>query len=132
MWIEGFCGCIGMVSVQTAELWGIRHGFKLAREKGWRNVDIETNSINANELINGDSEVEHHPDKILIEDCRTMLRKSNYKFVHILREGNKCADTLARYKDLQSEREVRILIPPNKVVKYMIADLQITMFPRGS
>jgi len=89
-------------------------------------------SFNANELVNGDDDVEHHPDKILIEDCRTMLRESNYKLSHILKEGNKCADTLALYGGLQHERELRILIPPNEVVEDMIADLQRTMFPRGS
>lgn len=48
------------------------------------------------------------------------------KLLHILREGNKCADTLARYRGLQREMSVRILIPANEIVEDMIADLQGT------
>lgn len=110
-----------MASVLKAELWGIRHGFKLATPT--TNVDIETESYNAHDLINGESDVEHHPERILIEDCRLMLRETGFELIHILREGNKCANTLARYGGLQREMAVRILIPPNEVVEDMIADL---------
>lgn len=131
-WIEGFCGRIGMAYVLFAGLWGVRHGLELAKERGWIDVDIETDSYNAHDPVNGEDDITNHSERILIEECRNLLKGSDYKLIHTLREGNKCADTLARYGGLQRERAVRILIPPNEVIEDMIADLQGTMFPRGS
>ena len=48
-----------------------------------------------------------------------MLRETEYKLVHILREGNKCANTLDRYGGLQKEMAVRMQMPPNEVVEDM-------------
>ncbi|KAM7477488.1 hypothetical protein LguiA_025701 [Lonicera macranthoides] len=79
-----------MASVLKAELWGIRHAFKLCLERGWTNVSVETDSYAVYEFMNDDGDVKNHPEKILIQDCRTMLAKSGATLNHTLREGNKC------------------------------------------
>lgn len=131
-WIEGFCGRIEMASVLKAKLTGIRYTLKLCRDKGWTNVDIETDSVVAEELVNGVGDLCNHPEKIIIEDCREMMADSSFTLRHIYKEMNRCADTLARFGGIQSENAVRIFVPPIEVMEDKKADQKGTMFKRGS
>ena len=72
-WLEGLCGRIGYASPLKAELWGIKRGLKLAKDRGWKKVIIETDCEAARELIET-GDIGNHPEKIIIEDCR-MLEK---------------------------------------------------------
>lgn len=49
-------------------------------------------------LIKGEVSDEHHPDRLLIEDCKKLIKDLNTNINHVLREGNKCADKLAKLK----------------------------------
>lgn len=50
-WLEGFFGRIGYASPLKAELWGIKRGLKLAKDRGWRKAIIEKDCETALELI---------------------------------------------------------------------------------
>lgn len=41
-------------------------------------------------------DVNNHPDKILIEDCRKLIEEMEATLTHTLREGNRCADLLGK------------------------------------
>ena len=92
-WIEGFCDIIGYANSLTTELWGMREGLKLARDRNWQKVIIESDSEVAVDLVHP-CDIENHPDKTLISDCRRLMVELDADVIHILREGNRCADMI--------------------------------------
>ena len=78
------------------ELRGLRQGLKLAKERAWEGVELESDSLNAGNNLNSEEEVENHPERILIEDCRSLKRDINARIWNILREVNRCADKMAK------------------------------------
>ena len=71
-WIEGYCGFIGAASILKAELWAIKQAFKLCKEKGWAGAPVESDCLPAVELINDNTELPNHPERILIDECRAL------------------------------------------------------------
>ena len=131
-WVEGFCGYIGYADSLKAELWGLRHALKLCKDRNWRRTMIESDCLNAIKLINDDNEDDSHPYRILIVDCKILLRETEARAVHILREANRCADVLAHIGGEQNETEVRMLIPPNEVAEELKCDLRGVAYGRGT
>lgn len=48
-----------------AELWAIRHALKLCKDLNWIVVPIETDCQIAMNLIHGEEDEEHHPERRL-------------------------------------------------------------------
>lgn len=69
-------GFIGGEDVLRVELRGIKQALKLAKERRWDAVDVESDSLLAVHLINDMGEVNHHPERALIEDCRLLKEKT--------------------------------------------------------
>ncbi|XVF33470.1 hypothetical protein REPUB_Repub17cG0171200 [Reevesia pubescens] len=46
-WILGFYYGVGVCDILTAELWAIYHGLVIGWDKGFRNFEVETNSMTA-------------------------------------------------------------------------------------
>lgn len=130
-WIEGFCGNIGCATVIRAELWAIRVALKICTERNWTGVRIETDCLNAVRLVHGEDDEENHPDRVLVEDCIRLIRERNTAIIHVRREGNRCADRLAKLGGEQTEQEVRLMIPPEELIDDLRADAQGTWFYRG-
>ncbi|KAF5200753.1 reverse transcriptase [Thalictrum thalictroides] len=81
--------------ITTAELWGILKGLSLAWDEGSRQVSIETDSMASIQLINGASPLDPHYNLVLL--IRNLLTKHVHcKIEHLWREGNFCADHLAK------------------------------------
>lgn len=76
-------------SVSSAELWGIRHALKLAKEKNWMEVTVEPDSQVAIHLIMKE-DVEYHPDETIVEDCKVLKEETKAIIKHTLCEANKC------------------------------------------
>ena len=130
-WLEGFCGVLGAATPLQAELWGLRQALSLVKDNGWSSVIIESDCLEAINLISGEEDVENHPCRALIRDCRMMSREVAVKLQHVLREANRCADKMAKLGSKQNEKLVRILVPPMELVDDLLADLEGTAFPRG-
>ncbi|KAM7521855.1 hypothetical protein LguiA_011757 [Lonicera macranthoides] len=120
-WIEGFCGFIGVATPIEAKLRGIRQGLRLAKEKEWIGICIESNCQKVVDLIKVEDEETNHP-------CRNLIAPN---VQHILREGNRCVDKMARIRKSQHERLVKILVPPIELVEDLNANLEGIAFPRG-
>ena len=86
-WLEGFCGRIGPSSLLKADLWGIRNGLQHSKERDWRKDIIETDSQVTLDLIEA-GDVDNHPDRIIVQDCRAFEREMEANIVHTFREGN--------------------------------------------
>lgn len=108
-WIEGFCGFIGGDDVLRAKLWGIRKSLKLAKERDLSGIDIASDSKMreslweklallpcGSKLINEMDEVDYHLERVLIEHCIMLKAEVGAKVYHILKERNKCDDTMVR------------------------------------
>ena len=51
--------------------------------------------------------------------------------IHTLKEGNRCADILAKMRINQGEQAMEVIVPPDEVVEALKADMRGTTFPRG-
>ena len=109
-----------------AELWAIRYALKLCKDRNWISVLVESDSQSAVNLINGEEDVDIHQDRILIEDCRRLIRDMNTSVLHVLREANKFSDKLAKIGGKQGEQAVRMLIPTEDIIEDLKADIQGT------
>ena len=130
-WIEGFCGCTGASSVLAAELHDFRQALRLAKDKQWELVEIGSDSLVDVNLINKEDDIENHPYRTYIADCRKLKNEANAIIYHILRETNRCTDKMARQWWSQTEQHVRVLIPPDEVVEDLMADMVGVAFPKS-
>ena len=59
----------------------------------------------------------------IVEDARHLLKRCRCSTHHILREGNQCADTLAKGGAEQEEHLVGMEDPPDEVRSLVVANL---------
>ncbi|MBA0668471.1 hypothetical protein Goklo_001378 [Gossypium klotzschianum] len=94
-WIIGFCRYLGNCIVIEAELWGILNGLNLLLERRLENVSIQTNSIEAVNIIQDGSS--GNSNFALVKRILQVLKMvKQWKIQHIPREENSIADSLAK------------------------------------
>ncbi|KAI8534599.1 hypothetical protein RHMOL_Rhmol10G0102900 [Rhododendron molle] len=98
-------------SSTAVECWAIREGLKLALDREWKGVLVETDSLVASQLINGSLSDKHVLNNIIC-DYRSMLPRLDSEVKHIYREGNSCADLLAGLNFQQLSLVVLPNMPP--------------------
>ena len=94
--MKGFARSIGFTTSITAEFWALRDGLLLADQIGVQNLEIELDAKVVVELVqsNSTSNAFYSP---LLADCRSLLgRFQHCKVLHVIREVNRVADTLAK------------------------------------
>lgn len=130
-WIEGFYGVLVASTPLEAEPWRLRQALRLARDNGWTCIIIENDCQEAINLMNGDDDEENHPCRTLIEDCMNIRRELEPTIQHVLQEANRCANKMAKIGSTQSEKLVKILVPPIELVYDLLMDVEGITFPRG-
>ncbi|KAM7528509.1 hypothetical protein LguiB_031919 [Lonicera macranthoides] len=75
----------------------------LIKEKSWVGATVEVDSSNVIDLIKGENH-EDHPQRILIRDCKKIIEEMDLQVSHTLREGNRCADAMAKLGVNQMQR----------------------------
>ncbi|XVF30503.1 hypothetical protein REPUB_Repub16aG0063700 [Reevesia pubescens] len=130
-WSVGFRAHLGVCSNVAAELQAVRFGLLLAWNEGFRHIECQIDAKVIIDLIN-DANSNLHPLGILIEDIRMLKARSWVcHIIHTLREGNFCADALAKSAcDIELDFEI-LRSPPSFVVPLLTADSRGIMFPRG-
>ncbi|PSS34373.1 Ribonuclease H protein [Actinidia chinensis var. chinensis] len=94
-WVAGFCHNIGTTNSLEAEVTAIRDGLELVNRLGLTNVDVETDSKLAVQLIAG-SIFSGERVNSLVNDCRRLMEEiGSTTLRHVYREANACADILA-------------------------------------
>ncbi|KAL5171611.1 putative ribonuclease H protein [Glycine soja] len=95
-WHTGFMGSCGFTTSVHAELLAIYHGLKIARDIGIGRLICESDLKVALDLITGEINMFHQyfPTIMLIHSLKHM--DWEVTFVHVYREGNKCADWFAK------------------------------------
>ncbi|CAJ2671539.1 unnamed protein product [Trifolium pratense] len=121
-WLLGFSGFIGIATSLQAELHAIYNGLCLAMDRGFNNVIIESDSTIAIGLVEHDISP-LHPYAPLIKKIRQFQNMDwTIAFHHTLREGNECADWLAK-KGATSDVSLKIWHScPPQLSNVLIAD----------
>ncbi|KAI8538402.1 hypothetical protein RHMOL_Rhmol09G0100000 [Rhododendron molle] len=94
-WTLGFYGTMKAESSTEAEIWSIYRGLTIILERGLANVDIESDSPVAVNIINAGNPG-NHPQSIIINDAKMLLLQTGPTLTHIFRAANQCANHLAR------------------------------------
>ena len=130
-WIQGFSVNLGASSILEAELWGIFWGLKLAWDYGYRDVEIECDSVVAVTFLTS-ATVSTHPLYNIISCCKMEIH-DHWRCIieHIYREQNEAADTLAtRSYNLDSGLHVYDEAP-DFLKDILVADATVILRPRS-
>lgn len=121
-WLWGFYGYLGSCTSLEAELWGIYRGLTIIMQKDLANIQIETDSTQAMELIR-DGPTANSPFRALIEDAHFLLRRCQCSIEAIPREANTSADAMANLGVNQQEHLIVIEDPPSSISALLVADM---------
>lgn len=95
-WVKGFQQFLGQGNSLLAECWGALLGIKLAISINAGKIWIESDCVMLINLLNDQSLHPSHDLAPMISFCRSSLRRfEDCRITHVLREGNRCADSLA-------------------------------------
>lgn len=89
----GFSHKIDLYTSLEVELWGLYHDLNLAWGKGYRNIIVESNFVQAISDLNCNAHSLFHLTESNHNICS---REANISWCHVHRESNKVADILAR------------------------------------
>jgi len=96
LFIAGFSGFIPDTDdILLAKLSAIYHGIIMAKDLGYAEFACYSDSLVCINLINGLIE-RYHMYVVLIQDIKYLLHQINVTVSHTLREGNQCADFMAK------------------------------------
>jgi len=96
LFLAGFSGFIpSSDDILLGELFAIYHGLVMAKDLGYAELACYSDSLACINLINDPIE-RYHIYVVLIQDIKQMLQQTNVMVSHTLREGNHCADYMAK------------------------------------
>lgn len=123
-WCWGFTINIGKVNSFIAELWGLREGLRLLRDRGCSKVEVELDSKAVVDIMT--DAMRHVDDEdTLIVDCRYLSSSFfGIKYKHSLREGNTCADFLASMGQTVNCDTTVLEDPPEGILGLLEADIK--------
>ncbi|XP_057444549.1 uncharacterized protein LOC130736776 [Lotus japonicus] len=112
------------------ELMAIFQGLKLAWEEGFRRVLCLSDSLLPVSLIQ-EPPTRFHECTVLIASVNDLLRRQwEVRLEHTLRDGNACADFLAKVGAAQGLAFHVLVDPPPELSLVLLADKSGTMFVR--
>jgi ribonuclease HI len=129
-WVHGFFGNLRVTHILHAELMTIYKGLLLAWERDIKELWCYSDSRNAITLIIESVDEWHHYAAIINNIKDNMNRDWQVSLLHTLREGNTCADFLAKLGATSNEAFSSIAIPPVGLNLSLLADASGTWFPR--
>lgn len=127
----GFAVKLGNCTVPQAELWAIIHGLRLAKEKGFSNIQIEFDSLTAINFINGGC-LACHLCRPLVNEINKLLHDVDRAQVsHVIREANQVADRLANH-GLSLEMTCKVFdVISDFLIPSLMGNVCNTWYPRG-
>lgn len=119
-WIVGYQRYVGKGSALNAELWAILHEIDIAKQRGYKNVVVESNCLVAVEMLKDSS------NGTLVNTIIRRIKEVANHFgvleIQFIRcEGNLVVDYLAKSSDT-SESIIRITETPNSYVNKLLFD----------
>ncbi|KAF7801271.1 reverse transcriptase [Senna tora] len=130
-WVNGFSKFMGEGNNLIAELWAIFEGLKLANHLHCSHLIVESDSLAVVNLINSNNCGKLHQLSSLVLICRATLSDfSEVKVVHVHKEGNACADILAKRAVVAQSPLMYFVNLPSCVSSAFEADLVGIRFSR--
>ena len=110
-WVKGYARAIGITTSVATELWVLWDGIRLCIALKLPAVEIVLDVEVVIDLVRKESSNFNSPDA-LVDDCKKGLKQiPNIKIMHYFREGNKCANNLARQGALLDQDFVVFIHP---------------------
>jgi len=130
LFLSGFSGYIqDSDDIMLAELSAIYHGLIMAKNLGYAKLVCYSDSLVCINLINGPVE-NYHVYAVLIQDIKDLLLHSIVTVCHTLREGNQCADFLAKLGASSDDSLIIYESPPASLTNLLRSDVAGTLFLR--
>ncbi|XP_024630775.1 uncharacterized protein [Medicago truncatula] len=92
----GFFESVGIFNILHAEIQALWIGIKLCWEAGYKKLMCYSDSLHVVQLVSTDTPRFHHYANILKLIGNYLAKDLTVTIYHILREGNSCADVLAK------------------------------------
>jgi len=129
-YISGFSGFIpNTTDILLAELTAIHQGLILVIDMDMNDLVCYSDSLQAINLVMNEIP-RYHTYAVLIQNIKDLLASQNISLHHTLREGNHCADFLAKYGASTDEEFVIHQTPPADLLPLLQADALGTSFVR--
>nr|GEY44318.1 ribonuclease H protein [Tanacetum cinerariifolium] len=122
------CGYMGKIKGKTctaieAELWSVYKGLCLIKEKNMSNLFIETHCETVMRL--GWKEADNdHALKSIMDDITKMMKEQKCVMLHTRRDGNQCADHMARLGGTRCKEYIVFEEPPMTLKPYLLRDIE--------
>ena len=130
-YLLGFSGFItSTTDILFAELTAIHRGILLAVQLGFEEVVCYSDSMLSVKLLNEHASI-YHAYAVLIQDIKYMLLITNFTIYHCLREGNQCADFMAKLGATSNADYITHATPPFDLLPLIQNDATGTCFPRA-
>ena len=118
----GFYGSVGLSNIFHAEIQALLVGIRLCWQAGYRQVMCFSNSLHVVQLvIEGTSQFHHYSNELeIIKDF--MAKDWTISLHNTLREGNACADVLAKLGAINVDPLIMLQMPPSSLSLALLAD----------
>jgi len=127
--VIGFSGFINSPNdILFAELTSLFQGHKIVVSLNIEEMVCYSDSLLAVNLTNGDTP-RYHVYAVFIQNIKDLLESRNYSLHHSLREGNQCADFMAK---LGASTDVELTVhplPPEGFLRLLRTDQMRNFFP---
>lgn len=120
-WLGGYYGKLDVCTSLKAEFHAMFVGLEVLKSKQLKEVIVETDFQVAYNLIRS-QEDKGHQLTALIEDVKALIQELNLSVHHSLREGNQCADFLAKLGASQELPFVYLVEPIPYLTPFLKSD----------
>jgi ribonuclease HI len=124
--VLGFFGAATTPSILFAKLMAMLHGLQICWESGYRRISCFSDSLQAFNLIRDGVSAHHRFANEVFSICQLLDRN----WENTLREGNACADVLAKMGALSDSPLVKLSSPPTDLAIPILVDAQGVVFFR--
>ncbi|KAI8564234.1 hypothetical protein RHMOL_Rhmol03G0166400 [Rhododendron molle] len=104
-----------------AEIWSVHKGLEIILERKLENVKIESDPLNAVNMIN-EGNPNLHPQSVMINEAHLLMDRTNTTIGHTYRTANQCADYLARWGVEQDVNLVFLMEMPIAMREFVFRD----------
>ncbi|XP_024634472.1 uncharacterized protein [Medicago truncatula] len=131
LFLKGFFGFIqASTCILQAELTAILEGLRLALNMGIEELVCFSDSQLSVNLFSGDVS-KYHVYAVIIQDIKDIIASHNFRIFHTLREGNHCADFLAKLGASSNAALLEHEAPPLDLIRKLKIDAMGTCFLRA-
>jgi ribonuclease HI len=120
--VMGFYGAATVISILFAELMAVLHGLQLCWENGFKQIMCYSDSLQTISLIRYGVSVHHRFANEVASIRQLLARDWDVVVDHTLREGNACADVLAKMGALVTAPLVTFSTPSSDLALHVLAD----------